>query len=181
MNQETNASVETVTVDDLELSLDELAGIDLSEIKEVRSSAIPAGKFHWRITDAKLESREYSLDYDDPSSEKINSPVFVFELKAQNCFALINEELDPEDYMDVEKIHTIRIKKLKKDLGKAKAFLVDIGLDGNKSVTDLVNEAHGIEFVSDITNRANPDNPDFVFANLANVMSMEKFEESQAE
>jgi len=172
-------SENTVMIGETEISLDELAGVDLSDVKEVRSSVTPAGKFHWRVVDAKLEARE-ATNKEDPQGPKINKPTITFELKSQNCFSLVDADLEPEDYIDITHRETFWLNDLKKDLGRVKAFLVDMGIDGNKALTDLLDESHGQEFVSDITNVKSKDNPDFVYANIKGVTTMEEFAESQA-
>jgi len=169
-----------VTIGDVEVSLADLAGVDMTEVQEVRSSVTPAGKFHFRIDETEMKAQE-ATNKDDPQGAKINKPVIQFVLKAQNCFSLVDDALDPEDYVEAKHTETFWINDLKKDLGRVKAFLVDIGIDGNKPLTDLLAEAHGMEFVADITHVKNKDNPDRVWVNLKNIMTIDEFAESQGE
>lgn len=170
---------QNVMIGEEEISLDQLAGIDLTEVKEVRSSHTPAGKFQWRVTEAKLEARE-ATNKEDPTGPKIYKATVQFELKSQNCFSLVDAELAPEDYIDITHRETFWIGKIA-DIGRVKAFLVDMGIEGNKALTELLDEAHGQEFVSEVTNRKNADNPDYVYANIKGTMTMDEFAASQSE
>lgn len=172
------SEAENVMIGDVEISLEQLAGVDMSEIVEVRSLVTPAGKFHFRIMEGELKAVE-ATNKDDPQGPKINKPVVQFELQAQNCFALVNDDLDPESYTDVKQNESFWINDVKKDLGRVKAFLVDIGMDGNKPLMDLIAEAHGTEFMCDVTNNPKKDNPDIIYVNLKNIMTMEEFAETQ--
>jgi len=164
-----------VMIGEVEVSLADLAGVDMSDVQEVRSSVIPAGKFHFRIKDSEMKAVE-STNKEDPQGAKINKPVIRFELEAQNCFSLVDDTLDPEDHINDKHYETFWINDLKKDLGRVKAFLVDIGIDGNKPLNDLLAEAHGMEFVGDITHSKKKDNPDEFWVNLKNITTVEEFQ-----
>lgn len=169
-----------VTIGESSVSLTDLAGVDLTDVKEVRSMVTPAGKFHFRIKDASLKAVE-ATNKEDPQGPKINKPVIQFELESQNCFSLVDDEADPADEIGIMHYEAFWLNDVKKDLGRVKAFLIDIGIDGNKAVSELLAEAHGIEFVCDINNVKNKDNPDIVYANMKNPMTMEAYAESQGE
>jgi len=152
-------SEDTVKIGEEEISLMDLAGISMDDVEEYRASATPAGKFLWRVVEAKLEARD-TTNKEDPQGPKISKPTVNFELESQNCFALVDEKLDPANYVGIKHNETIWINNADKDLGRIKAFLVDIGVGGQGSLTDLLAQAQGIEFVSDVTNVKNKYNPD---------------------
>lgn len=171
-------SEDIVKIGEEEISIMDLAGLSMDDVEEYRASATPAGKFLWRVVEAKLEARD-ATNKDDPQGPKISKPTVNFELESQNCFALVEEKLDPANYIGIKHNETIWISNADKDLGRIKAFLVDIGVGGSGSLTDLLAQAQGIEFVSDVTNVKNKDNPDYVYANLKKPMTVAAFNESQ--
>ncbi len=170
-----------VTVGDEIIDLASLAGVDMSGVSEVRSMILPAGQYLFKILDAKLESREVS-DRSDSAEEgaKINKPVVDFELEVSDCMALVKDDLDPGSVIGRKHHNSFYINDLAMDLGRVQAFLTDIGIPGNKALNELLVEAHGVEFVTDITNTKNRDNPDIIYANLKNTLTMAKFQEAQA-
>ena len=169
-----------VFIGETEVSLADIAGVDMTEVQEVRSTQIPAGKFHFRVMETELKAVD-ATNKDDPQGAKINKPVIQFEIEAQNCFSLVDDSLDTEDHINEKYFETFWINDVKKDLGRVKALLIDIGLEGNKPLTDLLDEAHGMEFVADITHNKKRDNPDEFWVNMKNIMTMEEFNESQGE
>lgn len=173
-------SDENVLIGDEEVSLMDLAGIEMGEVEEFRASVTPAGTFLWRVVESKLEARE-ATNKDDPDGPKIHKPTISFELESQNCLALTDEKLDPANYVGTKHHETFWINNADKDIGRVKAFLVDIGLTGVGSLTDLLAQAQGVEFVSFVTNVPNKDNPDFIYANIKKPMTIAAFEEAQAE
>ena len=162
-------STDTILVNDEEISLTDLLGLDMSDIEEFRATSTPAGKWHWRIMDAKTEVREDVKDFDNPDEGKVNRAFVIFELQAQNCYALVDDKLSPDMFVDRKHTLSFKIVDHLKDLGKVQAFLSDIGMKGDKSLEDLLSEAHGLDFISDTTNRPNKDNPEYVFVNLKNI------------
>lgn len=174
MTEETN-----VMVGENEVSLLDIAGIDLNEIAEYRLTVMPAGKYMFRIMESKLEARDARVK-DGAPDEKVKKPAITFECEVQNCFALTDDKLDPATQIGMKYFETFWINDANKDLGRVKAFLVDIGSPGAGSLTDLLAEAQGVEFVCDITNTPDKNNPDTIWANLKKPMTVNAFAESQA-
>jgi len=170
-------SENTVIIDNEEVSFADLAGIDLSSVEAVRFSVTPAGKFQWRVKEIGLENKEVVENYEEPDSGTIQIAAMVVILKAVNCFALVDDNLDPADYIEIEHHLNFNIREAKKGMGKIVAFFEDIGIDTKapgRTMQDLMDEAHGLEFVSDIVNSKLRNNPDIVLANLRNTMTVEK-------
>lgn len=166
-----------VMVGDEEFSLEQIAGIVMDDIEEYRLTCAPSGKYHWRILEAKLEAREV-MNKEDPNGAKINKPTINFELESQNCLALTDDKLKPESQIGIKHNQTTWITDAEKDVGRVKAFLVDIGLTGTGALTDLLAQAQGVEFISDITNNKDKNNPDFVYANVRNPMTVDVYNET---
>lgn len=170
-----------VMMDDAEFSLADLAGVDLSTVEAYRFQVVPPGKYHWRMIEAELTTKEVPLDYDDPNSGKVNRPVVHFQLEVQNCLALVDDKLDPANFVGQKHNNDFTIKDMKKDLGKVVAFLEDIGAEGTGTVLDQINAVHGHEFVSDIQHNVNKNNADFPFVNIRNAQTIEEFNAAQTD
>jgi len=176
MTEANNESV-VVHVGDDEISLMDIAGIEMNEIEEYRLVVTPAGKFMWRILEAKLEARDVT-NKEDPNGAKIKKVAITFELESQNCFALIDEKLNPASYLGIKHYESFWINDAAKDIGRVKAFLVDVGIQAVGSLTDLLAQAQGVEFISDVTNVPDKNNPDFIYANLKKPMTVAAFQEA---
>ena len=178
MSEENNG----VTIGNEVVDLASLAGVDMSEVQEVRSLVLPAGQYLMKVIDAKLESREVQDRSDDAAPDaKINKPVIDFELEVTDCMALTDDKLDPGAMVGRKHHNSIWITDLAKDLGRAKAFMADIGVDCAGALETLLNESHGVEFVTTITNTKDKNDPDRVYANLKNTMTVAKWQEKNAE
>lgn len=170
---------EIVHVGDEEVSLMDIAGLDMTDMAEYRQTVTPAGKFLWRITEAKLEARDVR-DKEADDGSKIKKPAITFELESQNCLALTDDKLDPAKFIGIKHFESFFINDPVKDLGRVKALLVDIGMACAGNLEDLLAEAQGMEFVSDISNVHDKNNTDIVYANMKKPMSVAKFEEQNA-
>ena len=168
-----------VVVGEDEVSLLDIAGIDLANYDEYRLTVNPAGVYQFRILEAKLEAKEVT-NKDDPSGSKIKKPAISFEFEAQNCFALTDDKLDPAGQIGVKHFENFYINDGAKDLGRVKAFLVDIGMTGTGALNDLLAQSQGIEFVCNLVNTKNKDNPDIVYANMKKPRTLEQFQADQA-
>lgn len=167
-------SENTIMINENELSLADFAGLDMSEVEAVRFAVTPAGRFLWRVAESEIVSLEVPVDYDDESAGNTNIPCISVMLTAVNCLALIDDELDPADYIDIKHIVNFRIRDFKKDMGKFVAFLNDIGIESTAPIQALLDEIHGLEFLSDIVNNKSRNNPDIIFANLRNIAPAEE-------
>lgn len=154
-----------------QISLADLAGMDMSGIKEVRFTSAPAGKYHWLIKLSELTTQEVDKEKGDSNSGKIKVPCIRFEMEAVNVFALTEPDLNLEDYIGQKINQQFNIRN-EDALGRAIAFLNDIGVGQTAPLGELINAAHGMEFISDVKKTKNKDNPDIVYSNLDNVMSL---------
>ena len=171
-----------VIIGDEIVDLAALAGVDMTELQEVRSMVLPAGQMLFRVLDAKLESREVA-DRRDEAEEgaKINKPVVDFELEVTDCMGLVNDDLDPAVVVGRKHHNSFWISDVAQDLGRVKAFLADVGVNTAGGLEDLLTAAHGIEFVSDVTNTKDKNDPDRIYANLKNTMTVAEWQEKNAE
>ena len=178
MSEENNQ----VLIGDETVDLAQLAGVDMTELQEVRSMVLPAGQMLFKVLDAKLEAKEVA-DRRDEAEEgaKINKPVISFELEVMDCMALVKDDIEPGSVVGRKHHNSIWITDIKTELGRAKAFLADIGVNCAGGLKDLLTEAHGIEFVSDVTNTKDKNDPDRIYANLKNTMTVADWQAKQSE
>lgn len=172
-----NTEDKLVIVGEEELSLAAIAGIDMEQVAEVRFSNTPEGLFHWKIQDAELTVQEVE-DKENPGS-KINKPVVKIMLEAVNCLALNDDTLDPANYVGRKHSLSFWINSAE-DIGKAKAFLVDIGMEGSGVFGQLLTNSIGEEFVSQIKHVANRNDADRPYVNVVKIQTIKDFSESQA-
>lgn len=148
-----------VTVGDGDqISLADLAGIDMADVVENRGpEPLPAGVYEFTVKEAELKTRE---------SKGVNKPVVELKLEVASCLVLVNSELAPEDYEGQLHFETIWITDVAKDLGRVKALMVDAGLEGSGPVNDLLMSFIGHNFIAPIKHRKNPNDADIIYANI---------------
>lgn len=137
-------------------SLADLADLDVSDIEEVRYTAIPAGAYDFEVTKADFEEESK----DGESRYKIAVEMKIIEVKA-----LLEPGLKAEDFL--EKVHTERFyikpqeeaEKVQAAIGRVRAFVTDIGQDSKGKLGDIVRNTVGHTFTGKITNRKNKDDP----------------------
>jgi hypothetical protein len=164
-----------IEVEGTKLTLSDLAGLDMGGIDEVRGTDFPAGIFEFVIVADPAPSLD-TLDVKDKESSdpdaKVTRPIIKFTMKCENVRRLPPKQLDGSDSPEPEKIigmmytESFFVSK-SEDLGRVKAFLVDIGVDASKgSLTDLLTAAIDKKFVGAITKRRNKDDRDQIYTNL---------------
>ena len=120
--------------DTSDFTLADLAGLDVSGIEEIRSEQLPAGAFIFRGKKAKLSEME------NRNGEKrfvINLTMEVAEVQA-----VIDKNVDPASLMG--KTHTEKFYIVPEDaangIGRARAFLTDIGLNSAGPLGGMTDE-----------------------------------------
>lgn len=144
------------------VSLADIAGLDMTEIAEFRGGGVtPAGIFEWRIAGAALDTITYQKDGED-----VTKPIVDFELEALACRRCKDPAIDVDNLAGTKHYERIFISDLVKDLGRVKAFMQDIGCEGSGSLQDLLDGTIGREFVAAISHRKDKNDPDRVYANI---------------
>lgn len=119
-----------------EFSLADLAGLDVSEIQEIRSERIPDGAYIFRGKKATLSDM---LNRDGEKRFVISATIEVAEVKA-----VIARGVNPEDVMGktyTEKFYIVP-EKAAEGIGRVRAWYTDIGLDSSGPLGGLTEEGH---------------------------------------
>ncbi len=145
-------------------SLADLAGIELAQVEANFGFApTPAGTYVFRVKSTELVAKEMTPRGE---TEKITVPAVVFIFSAVNCLNLNDKTKDPASYVDVEHMETFFIRDLQQDLGRCRALMESAGLQMIGSFQDLLDGFIGTEFTAVITNRADKNDKDRIYANL---------------
>jgi len=155
---------EAIKIGDEEVSLTDIAGVEMDEVKEHRFQVTPQGIYQWNVKDAKLEAIN-------------NKPVIRYILTATNVLSLTDDALRPEDFINVEHNEVIFITDLAKDLGRAKAFMVDTGFTGSGTLQELLDQFVGHGFIGVIKHRKDKNDADITYANI-NMQKLKSLEEA---
>lgn len=153
-----------VMVGDEAATLSQLAGIDFNAVEEVRQFTFPRGVFHWTV------DPENPPCFDSIETEKGNKAIIRFTAV---CINVVDVKQDPDNPIDptdlVGKKHqeTFFLSKAE-DLGRVKALLIDLGIEGSGSFQDVMLKAVGIDFQAPIKHRADKNDKDRVYVNFDN-------------
>lgn len=128
-----------------EVSLQDLAGFDLSGVEEYRQMGTPAGKYLFKITDAELSTYEIE---DKKLGRKVPRAAIKVEMEVVNCFALVKDDLSEEALIGHKHPELFFIRDAMKSLGEFVAFVHDMGIETSGSINDVLNNIHGHEFIA---------------------------------
>lgn len=142
-----------VKIGDEDVSLADIGGVDMSEVEEFRFENTPKGIYQWKCTNAEI------LKLGD-------KPAIKYNLEATNVISLSDDSKDPEKYIGHKHDEAIFITDLEKDIGRAKAFMVDAGFEGSGTLQELLDQFIGHEFVSAISHRKDKNDTDKIYANI---------------
>lgn len=143
-----------------EFSLADLAGLDVSDIAEIRFEQLPAGIFDF-------ECKESSLG---ENTNKDGEKYYYWEGKFEvlEVQQLLEQGVDPDKV--VGKVHTERKtidpSNPTEGIGRIRAFVSDVGLDSAGNLGPVVEQLKGHRFRSKIVKRKNKDDPSIEYANL---------------
>lgn len=147
-----------------EFSLADLAGIDISQVAEVRFEQLPAGLYLFEVTDATMKQGE---DKDGAKRFEV-----TFEHKVLEVKAMIEAGVDKESL--VGKSHSERFfvnpgkeqEEILKALGRIRAYITDIGGDSIGQLGAAVENTKGLRFPAKITVRKDKDDPSTTYARI---------------
>lgn len=162
-------SEDTVKIGDENVNLADIAGVDMADVKEFRFENTAKGIYQFKVLDSGLKKL----------GEKAAA---VFQLEITNCFAVTDDTKQPEDMIGVKHQEAIFITDAEKDLGRIKAFMVDSGLTGSGTLTELMDQFVGTEFVAPVVQRKDKNDTDKVYSNLDynKIKTLADYEEAAA-
>jgi len=112
-----------------QMSLADIAGLDVSDVEELRSSQIPAGLFVFEVTKTGLD--ETTVGDDEELRYKA-----AIELKVVGVETIVEKGVEESDVMN--KTHTetffINPAEAQKGIGFLKGFITDIGGDSTGNI-----------------------------------------------
>lgn len=142
------------------VSLSDLAGFDLGSVQELRGALTPVGTFRFSVKEGKLAM---VTTKNGPTA----GVAFTFLIK--EVLAVVPpdgmDSFDEDSLINTEHRHTFFIMEAK-DLGRVKAFLIDIGYQGSGALQDLLHGSVDHEFIGSIKQTRDRDDKDKIYANL---------------
>lgn len=162
MSDETELDLDAVIIMDGEkVTLADLTGVNLDEVKELRGASFPKGNFIWEV-DSENAPKLAIIGEGDKAKGAV-----VFAAK---CIEVVNVN-DPEFTGDqnelIGKVHRETFFLTTVDgLGYLKAFFKDIGAPYSPNMKDLLAGAVGTRFSAPIGKRKDKDDADKIYTNL---------------
>lgn len=146
-----------------ELSLADLANVDLEGIAEKRSGGLGAGIFTFEVVGINMGS--FTIDDDDSETGEREVAAIQIPLKVREVHALKDREIDPASLIGEKHMHQIPIFQ-EDSLGFYVAFLNDIGYVGEKKINVAKTQAVGTCFKAPIQRIRKKNDRDTTFARL---------------
>lgn len=132
----------SASVENQGMSLADIAGLDVSDVEELRSSQIAAGLYTWEVTKGTMSSRMVKEDTELRYVAEI-------ELKVIEADAVTEKGVTPEDMMGktfTEKFF-IDPAEAQKGVGFLKGFVTDIGADSKGAMGGLPEDEQDADYV----------------------------------
>lgn len=146
------------------VSLADIAGVDMSQIEAYRGGEpTPQGIYEFKLTETNLDTMEV---FDKEKEDTVDRPVIMLSSEIIAVRQLKDKGIDPQSLIGLTHIERIFIRDIEKDLGRVTAFLQDIGMTGQGTLQDLLDQAVGTEYVAGISHRKDKNDTSRVFANL---------------
>jgi hypothetical protein len=151
-----------IVVDGEKVTLGDLMGVNLDEVKELRGSSFPKGNFSWEVDGGENAPKVLVVGEGD----KAKGAVAI----ALKCIEVINvndPEFDGDQNALIGKIHreTFFLTTVE-GLGYMKAFFKDIGAPYASNVKDLLANSVGTRFNAPIGKRKDKDDADKIYTNV---------------
>lgn len=165
MSDENDQFVLEIDGENVQVSLTDLAGIDMAEVEPYRGGEVtPEGVYEWRGKSAEIDTMEIN-DKDSDTGRAVR-PVITFCSEALAVRSVKDRSIDPDSLVGVEHYERFFIRDLRKDLGRVTAFLGDSGMTGEGSLQDMLERFTGHEFIAAVKHRKDKNDPDRRYANL---------------
>jgi len=144
--------------DDEEVSLADIADIDIGEVSEVTGfEATPAGVYEFRVKETKLTS----ISTKDGSRAAI-----TMEFEIGNVLNLSDSSVDPESLIGKTHRETFFLSELEEGIGRVKALMARSGFAESGKLTDLLDQFVGHRFIAAVKQRKDRNDPDVTYANI---------------
>ncbi len=143
-----------------EMTLAQIAGLDMTGVKEFRFENLPVGAFLGRLEKFDFAQRERK---DKP---KLWVATFTFEVL--DVKALVDAGVDAAPLLGKKHNEGFKLES-EEDFGRLKAFFLDIGTTGSGTIMELGKQKIGTDYVFTIGHRKDKQNADIVYANIRKI------------
>jgi hypothetical protein len=151
----------TFKLEGVEVTLADLAGINLDEVKELRGEAFPKGVYIWEVDSEKPPHLTVVGEGDKAKGAA------VFRAKCLDVLTVSDPEFTGDNSTLIGKVHQETFFLTNPEsLGYLKAFMKDIGAPYSPNVVTLLSGSVGTRFQAPIGKRKDKDDADKVYTNL---------------
>ncbi len=140
-----------------QVSLADIAGVNMDDVAEVRGTTFPDGAFKFAVEDAKLTV---------VGAKDSRKPGIQFTFKCTDVLALTDSSKDAESVISKNHMELLFLTDPMEGLGKAKAFMADTGYRGQGKLDAMLDGFKGHEFKAIIKQRVDKDDNSIIYANI---------------
>ncbi len=139
------------------VSLADIAGVNMDDVAEVRGTTFPGGTF-------KFVTEEAKLTVVGPKDDR--KPGIQFAFKCTDVFSLTDSAKDADSVIGKKHNEICFLTDPLEGLGKAKAFMADVGYSGKGKLDVMLEGFKGHEFKAQIKQRVDKNDKDVIYANI---------------
>ncbi len=139
------------------VSLADIAGVNMDDVAEVRGSTFPDGAFQFVVEEAKLAV---------VGQNENRKPGIQFVFKCSEVLALTDSSKDADSVIGKKHNEICFLTEPLEGLGKAKAFMADVGYKGAGKLDVMLEGFKGHEFKAIVKQRVDKNDKDVVYANI---------------
>lgn len=150
-------SEDMLEIDGQQVSLADIAGINMDDVAEVRSTVTAAGAMQFKVKEMKLDTVD---------TQKGTKAVVNVALEITNVITLLDDTLNAEDIIGKTHNETFWITNPVDDIGRVKAFMTDSGFQGSGTLQELMEGFTDHEFLGVIKHKRDKNDADKIYANL---------------
>lgn len=147
-----------------DVSLDELAGLDMTDVQAVRGAPVfPKGQYHFVVREH--ETRIVVVE-DLDMGDKVKVPVITLTVEALDG-ELVDKAADMGDWVGKQHREQFWIRDKLTDTGRIKALMEDSGFTPTvEQLFPMLDEFIGHEFLAFVKNTVSKKDKDTIYANL---------------
>lgn len=152
-----------------QLTLADIAGIDLNTVKEMRFEVLPKIQGIFEVTECVLKMSNPFTDNKGVNYPN-GTPVIEADCKVVEIENIIADDRPKEDFIGKVQKQSWMIKEIE-EIGRFKAFCVDAGVAFNPEakieLKALIDGVKGLQFPGQIKHRPDKHDPDTIRASVA--------------
>jgi hypothetical protein len=150
--------------DEDEMSLADLAGLDVSGIDEIRFETLPQGSYSFEVMEAELvegTDKDQAKRFEGRFSMKIIEVLSVLEAGVDKE-SLVGKSITERFFISPTKT----ADEIQKAIGRLRAFVTDMGCDSTGALGTIIENTIGHKFNAKIAHRKDPEDKSIVYARL---------------